>query len=153
MTQEESKYKREIMFRKNKGKQEIDIYRRKISSLFSVDINSIQLLSLEDSDIIRRTTFKRKSQAIDQKISDSYWLSILQDIKLLPEEYYVFIDNDWEYCGCFKAFMGLLNETFKFGQEITDDLVLISSSLDRKIALDYYEMNGNFYIEYDRYEN
>lgn len=56
------------MFRKNKGKQEIDIYRRKISSLFTVDINSIQLLSLEDSDIIRRTTFKRKSQAIDQKI-------------------------------------------------------------------------------------
>lgn len=49
--------------------------------------------------------------------------------------------------------MNLLNKTFKFGQEITDDLVLISSSLERKIALDYYEMDGNFYIEYDRYEN
>ncbi|CCJ90716.1 hypothetical protein BN132_2644 [Cronobacter turicensis 564] len=61
---------------------------------------------------------------------------------------YVFLDDDWCYCGAFSVpSLQELNENFLFGDEVLNDVLFISMDLRQSISLDYYEMNNVYYID------
>ena len=140
------------MFRRNKGKLIFDRYTKKISSIFSIDISMINFLSLEESDMIRKYPFNYFQMKSDVEMSESLMSKLTKQLKKLGEAYYVFIDDDWEYCGCFQiSSLNLIKDTFRFGLDISDNLVFINESITQKIVLDYYEMNNKYYLESEIY--
>lgn len=140
--------RRELLFRKNKGKQLLDDYRKKIDSFIHTDKLWLDLLSLEESDGIRKAVLgkKRKGQLADCDVEDLH--QIIENLRCENGGYYVFIDEDWKYCGGFFIDdLSVIKEDFTFGT-ITDDLVLIKKELNRRIEISYIEDNGKYVIEY-----
>jgi hypothetical protein len=151
----ELKYRKELLIRKNRCKEFHGKYLMKISNLFLVDTTEIKFLSLEESDLIKKKDINHKicnKRYIASNKSDLNSLTEL--LKNTKGSYYVFIDHDWEYCGCFIInSLDIINENFMFEDYVTDDIVFIENSFLSKIRLDYYEMNNEFYIDYEIYND
>lgn len=132
----EKEYRRELLFRRNKGKLIFDRYTTKISSLFLIDISTINFLSLEESDKIRKSPFNYLQMKSVVEMSEPLMSKLTKELKKLGGAYYVFIDDDWEYCGCFQIkSLNLIKDTFRFGLDVSDDLVLINESITQKYGL------------------
>ncbi len=143
-------YEKQLLFRRNKGRRVIDSYLSKIDTLFCVDSSQIEFISLKDSDSIMNNSTKIKETSITYTHQDLK--KILLEIIETKGSYFVFIDHDWKYCGCFHLdSLNIINVNFKFGTLITDSIVFIEKSLNKRIWLDYYEMNGEYYIDFDIY--
>jgi hypothetical protein len=148
-------YKKELIYRKNQSKQIYERYIKKINNLLLIDEKKITFISLEESDSIRMKEISNNYFFVRHDISThGIYSEIIQDLKNKAGSYYVFIDHDWEYCGCFQMnSLGFLKDKFRFGNLITDDIVFIESSFISKISIDYYEMNNKFYIDIAFYNN
>jgi hypothetical protein len=149
----ELKYRKELLIRKNKCKEYYGQYLRKIADLFPIDITKFKFLSLEESEYIRKKKIERKIHTKRYNASSKSDLNdLIQKLKGCKGIYYIFIDHDWEYCGCFQIEnLEMINENFKFGNYITDNLVFIEDTTLSKIILDYYEMDNQFFIDYEEY--
>ncbi|EIX4100208.1 hypothetical protein RA241_004270 [Cronobacter sakazakii] len=141
-------YKKELLYRKAKGKIIYESYKAKIASLFKMEPDFLSFIGLESTDNILY-----KSNAFDirqtKKRLDVKDLSLyLLQLKKSFGSCYVFLDDDWCYCGAFSVpSLQNLNEHFLFGDEILNDVLFISMDLRQSISLDYYEMNNVYYID------
>jgi hypothetical protein len=151
---EELKYRKELLIRKNRCREFHGKYIKKINDLLFIDIESIKFLSLEESDNIRKTICGYKVSTKKYDASNENNLKyLIQNLKENKGSYYIFIDHDWEYCGCFQInSLGILREDFTFSNYITDDIVFIEDTFFSKLILDYYEMDNQFFIDYEIYE-
>ena len=148
-------YKKELLYRKSKSKQIYERYKKKIKDLLLISERDITFISLEKSDLIRMKDIGNKYFFVKHDVSThDIYSEIIKDLKKKEGSYYVFIDHDWEYCGCFQidSFAYLKND-FSFGNLITDDIVFIEKSFISKISIDYYEMNNKFYIDMTFYNS
>ncbi|EGT4374143.1 hypothetical protein AUM47_22105 [Cronobacter malonaticus] len=141
-------YKKKLLYRKAKGKIICESYKAKIASLFKMEPGFLSFIDLEATDNILY-----KSNAFDtrqtKKRLDVKDLSLyLLQLKKSFGSCYVFLDDDWCYCGAFSVpSLQDLNENFLFGNEILNDVLFISMDLRQSISLDYYEMNNVYYID------
>jgi len=89
----------------------------------------------------------RKEHSKERFLSNDSTL-ILNSIRVYRGGYYVFIDDDWKYCGCFLIeSLSLLNTSFVFGTKIINGVFFISADLKNTIDLDYFEEDNAFYID------
>jgi hypothetical protein len=146
----ELKYRKELLIRKNRCREFYEKYLKKIDDLLLIDTEGIKFLSLEESDFIK--TQEISNEIYTKKYNAFEKGDLIRQLKENQGSYYIFIDHDWEYCGCFQVYnLKTINDSFAFGNYITDDIVFIENSFSSKIRLDYYEMNNLFYIDYDIY--
>lgn len=141
-------YKKELLFRKASGKRLAKDYVSKIVSLFSVDENSLVFMGLEETDEVLFSSCETKVKDERVKVLQHELGDFLKELKNDNSSYFVFIDEDWKYCGSFIiSSLCLLNENFSFGKEVINDVLFISTDFKKSISLDYYEINGIFFID------
>ncbi|EJW2002032.1 hypothetical protein QB794_004439 [Salmonella enterica] len=141
-------YKRELIYRRGNGKSILDAYKEKILSLFNINYDDITFLSLQQTDEIIYSQRKNRKQYSKEKFPANDLMIIFNSIRACCGGYYIFIDDDWKYCGCFLVnSLSLLNAEFVFGTKIINGIFFISADLENTIDLDYYEENNVFYIE------
>ncbi|EOI3468266.1 hypothetical protein ACMSWU_001346 [Cronobacter turicensis] len=141
-------YKKELLYRRARGKIIYESYKIKIASLFKMEPDCLTFLDLETTDNIlsKSNAFdtRQTKKRLDIKDLNPYIL----DIKKFRGPYYVFLDDDWSYCDAVTApSLQELNENFLFGKEVLDDVLFISEDLRQSISLDYYEVNDVYYID------
>ena len=94
-------YKKNLLIRKNKSKLYLGKYRHKILELFKISPDEIYFLTLEESDAIRKHSFNN-SGIVNIRYENAeidIRKSILNICENNTEPWYVFIDDDWKYCG------------------------------------------------------
>ncbi|EOV0634635.1 hypothetical protein ACOIKT_003950 [Cronobacter turicensis] len=141
-------YKKELLYRKAKGKIIYESYKAKIASLFKMELGFLSFIDLEATDNIlyKSNAFdtRQTKKRLDVKDLSLYMLQLKKSFGSC----YVFLDDDWCYCGAFSVpSLQELNENFLFGDEILNDVLFISMDLRQSISLDYYEMNNVYYID------
>lgn len=143
--------RRELLYRRNQGKQILGRYMEKINSLLSLDSDEIDFLSLEHTDRIKMGTLTKNRDGRVADLAIGCLETVIKEIRAMDGQYYLFIDQDWEYCGAFLIdSLDLIKEKFAFGT-ITDDILLIKKELDRKIEISYLEHNGEYTLEYSNF--
>ncbi|MCG8707911.1 hypothetical protein JHU04_001109 [Brenneria sp. 4F2] len=142
------RYKRELIYRRGNGKRFLTRYKEKIFSLFQCDPEEVTFLSLEETDAIIFKKPKERLKLSEESFSATDCGKMLDRLRECSSEYYVFIDDDWRYCGAFSIItMRLLKNDFIFGELIENNIFFISKDLRKLIDLDYFEFCGFFYIE------
>lgn len=141
-------YKKELLYRKAKGKMIYELYKAKIASLFKMEPDFLSFIDLEATDNIlyKSNAFdtRQTKKRLDVKDLSLYMLQLKKSFGSC----YVFLDDDWCYCGAFSVpSLQELNENFLFGDEVLNDVLFISMDLRQSISLDYYEMNNVYYID------
>ena len=143
-----TQYKKELLYRKANGKHLVKDYICKITSLFSVDKKSLVFMELKETDEVLSSSCGTKVKDEKIKLSQHELDGFLKELKHDNSSYYVFIDEDWKYCGSFIiSSLYLLNENFVFGERIINDILFISADFKKSISLDYYEENGAYFID------
>jgi len=143
-----TQYKKELLYRKVNGKSLAKDYVSKIISLFSVDENSLVFMGLKETDEVLSSSCEIKMKDLKIKVLQHELGGFIKRLKNDNSPYYVFIDEDWKYCGSFTIpSLSLLNENFMFGDKIINDILFISTDFKKSISLDYYELNGKFFID------
>ncbi len=152
---EELRHKKNMLIRKNESKLLLHNYMQKISDLLNISSSDFFFLTLEESDSIRKTYFKNEEDIIRYEISSIEIKSVLLDLfGSNNDAWYVFIDDDWEYCGGIQIDnLQYLNAKFKFGKLITDDIVFINTDLKTKVVFDCFEMNNQYFVECEIFYN
>lgn len=141
-------YKKELLYRKANGKKVIESYLSKINSLIYCNIMDLVFIPLEFTDDILKKSLVNEENSVKRKIEPQLLSDFIEKIKDYDSGYYVFIDDDWQYCGAFIiSSLNMLKEDFVFGSKIINNILLISESFTKYIDLDYYEMNGKYYID------
>ncbi|NIF23096.1 hypothetical protein [Candidatus Pantoea multigeneris] len=141
-------YKKELLYRKANGKRLAEDYVYKVVSLFTVDENSLVFMGLKETDEVLSSSCGAKVKEEKIKVLQHELGDFLKELKNDDSSYYVFIDEDWKYCGSFIiSSLCLLNENFSFGKKIINDILFISTDFKKSISLDYYELNGDFFID------
>ncbi|WP_029591456.1 hypothetical protein [Franconibacter pulveris] len=143
-----SQYKKELFYRRAKGKIIYESYKAKIASLFKMELDALSFIGLEETDNILSGTNGFDTRQIKKKLDVKDLSVYILELKKNMDSYYVFLDDDWSYCGAFTvpSLQGL-DENFNFGKEVLNDVLFISTDLKKTISLDYYEMNGDYYID------
>ncbi|WP_312385102.1 hypothetical protein [Atlantibacter subterraneus] len=143
-----TQYKKELLYRKANGKRFIKDYISKITSLFSVNEKSLVFMGLKETDEVLSSSYGTKVKDAKIKLLQHELNGFLKELKNDNSSYYVFIDEDWKYCGSFTiSSLCLLNENFVFGEQIINDILFISTDFKKSINLDYYEVNGTYFID------
>ncbi|KOC86663.1 hypothetical protein [Winslowiella iniecta] len=141
-------YKKELLYRKANGKKVIESYLSKINSLIYCDIIDLFFIPLECTDDILKKSLVDEENSVKRKIEPQLLSEFIGKIKNYDSGYYVFIDDDWQYCGTFIIpSLNMLKEDFVFGGKIINNILLISESFTKYIDLDYYEINGKYYLD------
>lgn len=141
-------YKRDLIYRRGNGKSVLNGYKEKITSLFLIDAEKISFLSLEETDDVILKKPKERHEVSKVRFFPNDTNKILSEIRVSEGGYYVFIDDDWRYCGAFFIHsLIFLRDDFRFGEKINNNIFFISRDLKSLIDLDYSEDNGEFYIE------
>jgi hypothetical protein len=141
-------YKKELLYRKANGKKVIESYLSKINSLIYCNIMDLVFIPLELSDDILKKSLVGEENSVKRKIEPRLLSDFIEKIKDYDSRYYVFIDDDWQCCGAFTIpSLNMLKEDFVFGHKIINNILLISESFTKYIDLDYYEMDGKYYID------
>jgi hypothetical protein len=152
-------YKRNLLFRKNHGRIIFDDYLLKIQDLFNVSSDQIVPFDLEKTDDILSGHIKAEQDINIFQHIIKYTItekgSIAQEMARLSENikgpYYVLVDRDWEYCGAFTiASIDSIRKEFIFGNEVSDDVSFISFDLLMSISFDFYQINGEYYIDVEK---
>ncbi|ELZ8935209.1 hypothetical protein ACNY9Y_004400 [Cronobacter dublinensis] len=143
-----SQYKKEVLYRRAKGKIIYESYKAKIAALFKMELDDLNFIGLEETDNILSGTSRFDTRQIKKKLDVKDLSVYILELKESMGSYHVFLDDDWSYCGAFTvpSLQGL-NENFIFGKEVVDDVLFISTDLQKSISLDYYEMNSTYYID------
>ncbi len=143
-----SQYKKELLYRRAKGKIIYESYKAKIAALFKMELDGLSFIGLEETDNILLGTNRFDNMQIKKKLDVKDLSVYILELKESMGSYHVFLDDDWSYCGAFTvpSLQGL-NENFIFGKEVVDDVLFISTDLQKSISLDYYEMNSTYYID------
>lgn len=141
-------YKRDLIYRRGNGKSVLNGYKEKITSLFLIDVEQLSFLSLEETDDVILKKPKERYEVSKVRVSPDDTKKILGEIMESKGEYYVFIDDDWKYCGAFliESLM-FLRDDFRFGEKVNNNIFFISRDLKSLLDLDYSEDKGKFYIE------
>lgn len=141
-------YKKELLYRKANGKYLIKDYISKVTSLLCIKASSLVFIGLKETDDILSTSGKYRGVDEKIKLSPPELYNFLKELKNDDTPYYIFIDEDWMYCGSFLIpSLGLLKDNFEFGEKIINDVLFISEDLKKSISLDYYEVNGAYFID------
>lgn len=141
-------YKKELIYRRANGKVIYELYKTKIASIFKVEPACLTFLDLEETDGLLSKSNAFDTRKTKEKLDIKDLKPYILELKKILGPYYVFLDEDWIYCGAFTVpSLQELNEDFHFGNEILNDLLFISMDLRQSISLDYYEINGVYYID------
>lgn len=144
----QNEYKKELLYRKVNGKRFIESYLSKISSLLNCDITNVALIPLDTTDKILKDSLINHAKSKNERIEPQSLSMSIKSLKKYNSEYYVFIDDDWKYCGAFiTPSLSLLKDNFQFGEAIINNILLISKNLAHVVDIDYYEINGRYYID------
>ena len=144
------KEKREILFRKQRGKQVIDLYLEELNNLFNSSITKDNLLSLEVTDeIISKLSLERYKlikTSFDFKDKAKLSACINDLIKLYSGPVLVFTSYS-EFCGAVEvSSLARFNVDFNYKDEHAGIISVISKDLKNKLLIDFYEEQGDFFI-------
>jgi len=145
--------KKEILYRKGHGKIIFGAYLSKIAYMFPLEKHP-KLFSLEETDAILKRFHLVSAEICKEtkEISAHDLCAELLAIKNSGKSFYVLIDHDWSFCGILKIDkIEILNEAIEFGDKIYDDLIFISDDMSFAVSLNFYEMDGEYYIEVDKW--
>ncbi|PQX92474.1 hypothetical protein C5930_18165 [Cronobacter sakazakii] len=143
-----TQYKKELLYRKARGKIIYESYKIKIASLFKMEPDCLTFLDLETTDNILSKSNAFDTRKTKKKLDIKDLKPYILELKKILGPHYVFLNEDWIYCGAFTVpSLQELNEDFHFDNEILNDVLFISMDLRQSISLDYYEMNGVYYID------
>ncbi|MEN8513848.1 hypothetical protein [Burkholderia sp. RS02] len=139
------RYKKELLYRRVRGKTILNEYLRKVAALFSVGAQK-EIIPLDKTDAIlekfkdgsaRLRTRKRRISLRGVGVA----LSKIKKSNL--DSFYVLIDDDWKYCGALLVKnMGSIDISLRFGEVVLNDLLFISDDLSKAMSLDFFEMDG-----------
>ena len=142
-------YKKELLYRKAQEKKILSAFEKKISGLF-LD-RHLQKLRLNLPETDRIINFIR-SLHVTQCIEKSY--TSLGDCfgfvsaEIEQREFYVLVDEDWEYCGAVLVGSGgTLNCNFNFDDNTSDELRFILADFSTQITVDYVQGSGECLYE------
>ncbi|MFK8256633.1 hypothetical protein ACFL9S_02485 [Erwinia sp. AnSW2-5] len=143
-----TQYKKELLYRKANGKMVFESYLSKINSLVCCNVDALNLLSLEFTDDVLKKSLMNERRSIKNKIENKLLSEFFDKIKKYDSGFFVFIDDDWKYCGAFLiSSLNSLRDDFSFGDNVLNNVLLISDDFSIYIDLDYYEMMGENYID------
>ncbi|QIX16438.1 hypothetical protein [Burkholderia multivorans] len=149
-----NQYRKELLYRKATGKRMLSDYLEKVVSLFPAQDRS-EIISLEETDAAL-DRFKAASTLLHQetgRISTTELHAELSVVKGRQGGFFVFIDDDWKYCGMLLVrSMGGLNVGIEFGDKILNDIVFMSADMSFAISFDYFEVAGSHLIEVKRWQ-
>ncbi|MQL46543.1 MULTISPECIES: hypothetical protein [Photorhabdus] len=143
-----AQYKKELLYRKANGKHIIKNYISKVTSLLCIKESNLTFMELKDTDDVLSISGKSKGTDEKTRLTPQELHGFLKELKNDDTPYYIFIDDDWTYCGSFLiSSLCSLNENFKFGEKIINDILFISKDFKKNISLDYYEVNRTYFID------
>ncbi|WP_456309511.1 hypothetical protein [Serratia proteamaculans] len=143
-----TQYKKELLYRKANRKMVFESYLSKINSLVCCNVDALDFLSLEFTDYVLKKSLMDESRSIKNKIETKLLAEFFGEIKKHDSGFFVFIDDNWKYCGTFLiSSLNLLRDDFSFGDNVLNNVLLISDDFSIYIDLDYYEMMGGNYID------
>ncbi|MBC8733283.1 hypothetical protein [Paraburkholderia sp. UCT2] len=146
--------RRDVLFRRARGKIIFGEYFEKIGDLLDFDRGSIKFIGLEETDEVLKSHFRISGGVPDysKTIVSSKIGEIISSIKKRAGDFYVFIDDDWRYCGAISPMsLNLIKSDFLFGVKILNDVLFVSADYTKKISLDYYENKGVGCIDVSEY--
>jgi uncharacterized Fe-S center protein len=148
-------YKKEVLYRKANGKKIHEDYLRKIASLLPLK-DQWETLSLEETDatINRFRDLSVQLQQRKKQISPEEIHLVISEIKKAGGAFYILIDEDWKYCGMLISNnIFNINTLFKFGQQILNDVIFISTDMSRAVSLDLFEINGKSLVDVTEWQS
>ena len=123
-------------------------YLSKVNSLVCCNVDALDFLSLEFTDDVLKKSLMDERRSVKNKIETKLLPEFFGNIKKYESGFFVFIDDDWKYCGAFLIpSLNLLRSDFSFGDNVLNNVLLISDDFSVYIDLDYYEMMGENYID------
>jgi len=139
------RYKKELLYRRVRGKTILNEYLRKVAALFSVGAQK-EIIPLDKTDAIFEK-FKEGSarlRARKRRISlRGVGVALSKIKKSNLDSFYVLIGDDWKYCGALLVKnMGGIDISLRFGEVVLNDLLFISDDLSKAMSLDFFEMDG-----------
>lgn len=150
----DTQYKRELLFRKANGKRIQEDYLNKIRALIRAEEVSYETLGLELSDDILRSPIFIHGEIISSTIRSSELSEFIASAMLGGLGYYVYLDDDWKYCGAFGPVKpDQFRNDFQFGSAILNDIIFVAENFDHAIAIDYYEVAKQFHIDITIHRN
>ncbi|MFP1945909.1 hypothetical protein [Lonsdalea quercina] len=148
-------YKKEILYRKAQGKMIFDKFKVKLNFLLSNDTDFTYLGLQETDEII--SNIKGKSIFIEDESSFGTYIESNGYINghIKSCDYYLFLDNDWKYCGAVLLKAGFkISENFDFDKVVSDEIRLVSCDFNEIVSIDYSNSVGNesFECRFIRYD-
>jgi hypothetical protein len=142
-------YKREVLYRKAQGKKLLSHYQEKLASLVALPFDGSLLLSLPETDsVIAALMTKREISCVRKEYSLSTEAINFSSSAIENRKYYLFIDEDWKYCGAYMLASGVsLCASFDFDKSKSDEIRLIDAELSMQISVDYSEICGEKIFE------
>lgn len=152
-------YRKELLIRRNSGKNVIQNYIKKIQGLFCIKENSIRLLTLYESDNIYFNRDYNKKYNIIRKSTyllsdfDIFYKDLIE--RLEGKDWTIFIDYDWKICGAL-VLTEKADVNLKFGlgkNQINNEIHFVSTDQKQRILLDYTKSDNENIIEYIVYDS
>lgn len=142
-------YRRELLYRKARGKIVFHLYKEKIQLLLDKEINDSLFLDLLQKDcLITKLTEGIKISTEHFEFATTGKCFEFASPKITTGSYFILIDADWRYCG---AYMHedppILNPTFDFNKFHSDEIRLISADFSTEITIDYSDTHNTKLFE------
>jgi hypothetical protein len=146
---------KDLLYRKANGKKLLNAYLEKTSSLFSAG-SGLEIISLEETDLVL-DRFKIMSAQLKheaRRISRGELHIELSAIKRHRKGFYIFIDEDWKYCGALLVpNLEALNVNVEFGKKILNDMIFVSCEMSFAISFDFSESAGSYLIDIEKWQD
>jgi hypothetical protein len=137
-------YKRELLYRKARGKTAFNTYKAKIQFLLNKEVDDSLFLDLIETDrLITRLTEGIKISTEHFEFTTMRNCFEFASPKITTGSYFVLLDADWRYCGAY-AHDGIpiFNSTFDFNKFYSDEIRLISTDFSTEITIDYSDTHN-----------
>ena len=142
-------YKRRLLYRKAHGNSLRERYNEKLKFLLGADPEERLFLSLRETDnIINRLEKNNKISSEDAEffVLDECLKHFLS--KAAGGDYYLLMDEGWQYCGAYVVRNFDLDMEFEFNKHQSDEVRLISTDLSSEITIDYAESYNEDVLEF-----
>ena len=149
------KLKRDLLFRKNTGRNILKEYLLELNKLSLKEVSAENLLSVEETDMLKEKSRLKNHQRDYPLIKKTFLFNEKDKLKeyvdklykLYPHEIYLLTGYS-EYCGCLKMESLMdFNIYFNFNDERDGIMSILSADLNNSLLLDYYEEYNEYYIE------
>ena len=145
--------KKDILYRKAHGKMILDNYLSKVAYMFPFE-KQPELLPLEETDAALEQ-FRLVSSDLAKETAQISVHELCLELLAIQgsgKSFYVLIDDDWRYCGILKIEkIETLNVALEFGNTIMNDLFFISVDMSLAINLDFFEVDGVYVIDIEKW--